>query len=108
MMVAQYTYYQWRPLGFRQAQNYMVYSLRDLIISCVAIDWNLELKSNFCIPLTFAMDNDDDNDDDAHNAVATVLGSQFGRMARGSGQRSMWIRWWIVGIWGTFLMLHQP
>lgn len=79
MMVAQYTYYQWRPLGFRQAQNYMVYSLRDLIISCVAIDWNLELKSNFCIPLTFAMDNDDDNDDDAHNAVATVLGSQFGR-----------------------------
>ena len=57
----------------------MVYSLRDLIISCVAIDWNLELKSNFCIPLTFAMDNDDDNDDDAHNAVATVLGSQFGR-----------------------------
>lgn len=86
MMVAQYTYYQWRPLGFRQAQNYMVYSLRDLIISCVAIDWNLELKSNFCIPLTFAMDNDDDNDDDAHNAVATVLGSQFGR-ERKNGQR---------------------
>ena len=67
-------------------QNYMVYSLRDLIISCVAIDWNLELKSNFCIPLTFAMDNDDDNDDDAHNAVATVLGSQFGR-ERENGQR---------------------
>ena len=33
-----------------------------------------------------AMDNDDDNDDDAHNAVATVLGSQFGR-ERKNGQR---------------------
>ena len=68
-------------------QNYMVYSLRDLIISCVAIDWNLELKSNFCIPLTLSWTTTMmmmlhimlQQQSSQLYQYTTVLGSQFGR-----------------------------